>query len=64
MSGSLRSTTLQLASYYERETSYKLKNVVELVNVSISLVIMVVMTGLTLVSSETAVIKPETPMMR
>ena len=63
-SGSLRSTTLQLASYYERETSYKLKNVVELVNVSISLVIMVVMTGLTLVSSETAVIKPETPMMR
>ena len=64
VSGSLRSTTLQLASYYERETSYKLKNVVELVNVLISLVIMVVMTGLTLVSSETAVIKPETPMMR
>ena len=63
-SGSLRSTTLQLASYYERETSYKLKNVVELVNVLISMVIMVVMTGLTLVSSETAVIKPENPMMR
>ena len=63
-SGSLRSTTLQLASYYERETSYKLKNVVELVNVLISLVIMVVMTGLTMVSSETAVIKPENPMMK
>ncbi len=63
-SGSLRNAALQLASYYERETSYKLKNVVELVNILISLVIMVVMTGLTLVSSETAVIKPQSPMMR
>jgi type IV pilus assembly protein PilC len=63
-SGSLRATALQLANYYERETSYKLKNVVELINVVISLIIMVVMTGLTLVSSETAVVKPKSPMMR
>jgi len=63
-SGSLRSTVLQLASYYERETTYKLKNVVELINVMISLVIMIVMTALTLVSSETATVKPKTPMMK
>ena len=57
-SGALRSTALQLASYYEQETSYKLKNIIELINVMISLVIMVVMTGLTLVSSETATVNP------
>ena len=40
-----------------------MKNVVELINVLISLLIMVVMTGLTLVSAETAVVKPKNPMM-
>ena len=62
-SGALRSTALQLANYYERETSYKLKNLVELINISISLIIMIVMTALTLVSSETATIKPKRPGM-
>ena len=52
---------LQLASYYERETSYKMKNVVELVNVMISMIIMFVMAALTLISSETATIKIPTP---
>jgi type IV pilus assembly protein PilC len=58
-SGALRNTALQLANYYERETSYKMKNVVELINVIISMLIMVVMTALTLVSSETAVVRPK-----
>ena len=62
-SGALRTTALQLANYYERETTYKMKNVVELINVIISLLIMVVMTALTLVSSETAVITPPPPTM-
>ena len=60
--GSLRHTALQLADYYERETSYKMKSVVETVNVALSLLIMVVMIGLTLVSSETALIKPKNPL--
>jgi type IV pilus assembly protein PilC len=63
-SGSLRTTALQLANYYERETVYKMKNVVELINVMISLLIMAVMMGLTLVSSETAMIRPKSPLMR
>lgn len=63
-SGSLRTTALQLADYYERETTYKMKTVVELVNIMVSLLIAVVMTGLTLVSSETAVVKPKSPLMR
>jgi len=60
-SGALRNTALQLANYYERETTYKMKNVIELINVMISMVIMVVMTALTLVSSETAVVRPKSP---
>lgn len=63
-SGSLRESAIQLADYYERETSYRMKNVVELMNILISLFIMVVMTGLTLVSSETAVVRPKSPLMR
>ena len=63
-SGALREAALQLADYYERETSYKMKNTVEMINIALSLFIMVVMTGLTLVSSETAVVRPKNPMMR
>jgi len=60
-SGSIRNAALQLADYYERETSYKMKNVVETINVAISMLIMVVMIGLSLVSSETATLKPKNP---
>jgi len=58
-SGALRQAALQLANYYEKETTYKMKNVVDLINIIIALFIMIVMTMLTLVSSETAVIKPK-----
>ena len=63
-SGTLRMAAEQLANYYEKETTYKLKNIIDLINISISMFIMVVMILLTLVSSETALIKPESPMMR
>ena len=52
--GMIRQTALQLAEYYEKETSYRMKAVIDFVNVMISMFIMVVMIGLTLVSSETA----------
>lgn len=63
-SGTLRTSALQLADYYERETVYKMKNVVEAINVAIAVIIMVVMTVLTLISSETAMIRPKSPLMR
>ena len=63
-SGTLRMSALQLANYYEKETTYKLKNIIDLINISISMLIMVVMILLTLVSSETAMIKPESPMAK
>jgi type IV pilus assembly protein PilC len=56
--GSVKKTALQIANYYEKETVYKMKNVVEFVQIIVAMVIMIVMTALTIVSSETATIKP------
>ncbi|HZY10743.1 MAG TPA: type II secretion system F family protein [Bacteroidota bacterium] len=56
--GTVKHTALQLAEYYEKETSYKMRNAIDFIQVWISLVIMVVLTGLTVVSSETAGFRP------
>lgn len=60
-SGTIKNTALQLANYYESETVYKLKNLIEIIQVFIAMVIMVVMIALTLVSAETATVRPKTP---
>ena len=56
--GTIRKTALQLAEYYERDTSYRMKTVVDFININLSLLIMIIMIALTIVSSETATIKP------
>ena len=61
--GTIKTTALQIANYYESETVYKLKNFIELVQVFISMIIMIVMILLTLVSAETATIHPKAPGM-
>lgn len=61
--GTIKNTALQLANYYESETTYKLKNIIELIQVVIAMVIMIVMILLTLVSAETATISPKNPMV-
>jgi len=58
--GTIKQSALQLANYYEKETVYKLRNVVDLVQIGAALLIMVVMTALTLISAETATIRPNT----
>jgi len=63
-SGTLKKTALQVANYYERETSYRMKSIVEMIQVVIAFVIMIVMTALTIVSSETAVVQPKLPGMQ
>ncbi len=63
-SGTIKNTALQLANYYESETVFRLKNVIEMIQVFIAMVIMVVMIGLTLVSAETATINPSNPATR
>ena len=59
--GTVKMTAAQIANYYEKETVYKLKNAVDLVQIIVAMVIMVVMTALTLVSSETALVSPKSP---
>jgi type IV pilus assembly protein PilC len=59
--GTIKNTAAQLANYYESETVYKLKNIIELIQVIISMVIMVVMIALTIISAETATVKPKAP---
>jgi type IV pilus assembly protein PilC len=59
--GTVKNTALQLAEYYEKETSYKMRNAIDYIQLMISLIIMVVLTALTIVSSETATIRPKNP---
>ena len=63
-SGTIKNTALQLANYYESETVFRLKNVIEMIQVFIAMIIMIVMIGLTLVSAETATINPTNPASR
>ena len=60
-SGTIKNTALMLANYYESETVYRLKNLIEIIQVAIAMVIMVVMIALTLVSAETATVRPKSP---
>lgn len=60
-SGTIKNTALQLANYYESETVYRLKNLIEIIQVVIAMVIMIIMIALTLVSAETATVRPKTP---
>jgi type IV pilus assembly protein PilC len=55
--GSVKSTSVQLADYYEMENRYAMKNLVNVIEVMVSMVIMFSMVFLTLLSSETASIK-------
>ncbi len=61
--GTVKNTAIQLAEYYEKETTYRMKNAIEVIQLSISMIIMIVLTALTLVSSETATVRPEAPHM-
>jgi type IV pilus assembly protein PilC len=59
--GTVKTTALQLAEYYEKETGYRMKNAIEVIQLTTSMVMMIVLTALTLVSSETATVKPQAP---
>ncbi|MBL0176417.1 MAG: type II secretion system F family protein [Ignavibacteria bacterium] len=61
--GMVKETALQLANFYERETTYRLKSVVDMMQLWVALIIMIVMTAITVVSSEVSIIKPKTPGM-
>lgn len=56
--GNIKRSALQLADYYESDTTYRLKNFIEWVQIAIAMIILVVMVFITLVSAETGVIRP------
>jgi type IV pilus assembly protein PilC len=62
-SGTLRESALQLANYYEKETTQKLVRVVEYVNLFISVAVTVLILILTVISSEIGFVSPPTPGM-
>ncbi|MBI3195047.1 MAG: type II secretion system F family protein [Ignavibacteriae bacterium] len=59
--GTVKNTALQLAEYYEKDTTYKLRNAIDFIQLWINLIIMVVLLALTLVSTETATFHPSQP---
>jgi len=61
--GTIKNTALQLANYYESDTVFRMKNLIEMIQVFIAMIIMIVMIALTLVSAETATIRPKAPGM-
>jgi type IV pilus assembly protein PilC len=63
-SGTLRESALQLANYYEKETSHKMKRFVDMVNVIVAIVITISIIGLTLISSEIGFVSPPSPLAR
>lgn len=61
--GTVRNVALQIANYYESETTHKLKFLIEAIQLAIAMFIMIVITALTLISAETATIRPKYPGM-
>jgi type IV pilus assembly protein PilC len=59
--GNIKKTSLQLANYYESDTTYRLKSLIEWVQIIIAMYILVAMILLTIVSAETAIINPTKP---
>jgi type IV pilus assembly protein PilC len=59
--GTVKQTAYQLAEYYEKETTYRLRNAIEFIQIAIAMFIMIVLTLLTIVSSETAMVRPKVP---
>ena len=58
--GTVKKSALQIANYYEKETVYKLKNIVDFIQLIVAMIIMIVLTALTIVSTETSTVKPKT----
>ena len=59
--GTVKNSAQQVANYYEKETVYRLKNAIEFIQLGIALIITIIITALTLISAETAIIRPQAP---
>jgi len=61
-SGALKQNTKQLAQYYETQTTYKMDTVVDMISLGVNLFIMVALIAITIVSAESALVKPKSGM--
>jgi type IV pilus assembly protein PilC len=57
-SGALKENAKQLAQYYETQTTYKMESVIDMINLFVNLFIMVALIAITIVSSESALVQP------
>lgn len=62
-SGNILQSAQQIATFYEKETTYKMETIIQSIQVFIGMFIAIVITLLTVVSSEIAMISPNTPGM-
>lgn len=60
-SGNILQSAQQISTFYEKETSYKMQNLIQSIQTVVGLFIAIVITMLTVVSSEIAMISPSTP---
>ena len=58
----MRDSALQLANYYEKETSHKMRGVVDFINIAVALIITLLIIGLTLLSTEIGFVSPSSPL--
>ncbi len=56
--GNVRNSAIQMADYYEKETSLKLKSTVETIQTAVAIIITIAIMFLTIISSEIALIQP------
>ena len=60
-SGNILQSAKQISTFYEKETSYKMQNLIQSIQTLVGMFIAIVITMLTVVSSEIAMISPNTP---
>jgi type IV pilus assembly protein PilC len=58
-SGALRENAKQLASYYEIQTTYKMETAIDMIKLGVNLFITLAVIAITIVSSEAALIQPQ-----
>jgi type IV pilus assembly protein PilC len=63
-SGTLRESALQLANYYEKETSHKMKRFMDIINIAVAILLTIMIIVLTLVSSEIGFVSPPSPLSK
>ena len=62
-SGNILQSAQQIATFYEKETTYKMENIIQSIQVFIGVFVAIIITLLTIVSSEIAMISPNVPNM-